>query len=104
MRTKSLNALREDYEGVCNALEELPDEPGTTEAKAASFHSKLLTFEIYFAISISHKVFFITEQLATYLQDKQMTLTQAVESANDIVTTLKTVRTRGTICKDMAKH
>ena len=74
VRTKSLNALREDYEGVCNALEELSNEPGTTGAKAAGFHSKLLTFEIYFAISISHKVFSITEQLATYLQDKHMTV------------------------------
>ena len=67
------------------SLDELSDEPGSTGTKAAGFLAKMETFECFSGFEFAHKVFVVTEQLATALQGKQITLTAAKTSAVNVV-------------------
>jgi len=95
VRSRAIRAVLQNYEAIMQALEELSEEPGPTGAKAAGFLSKLLTFEIFLGLNISYDVFSITEQLATALQSKQMTLTAAKVAALNVVSELEQMRTDG---------
>ena len=89
---KALKALLTDYKAVLEALDILSDESGPTEAKASGFFNKLMLFVTYFALFISQEIFYITEQFATSLQQVDMNITDAITSAESIITTLKSQR------------
>ena len=89
---KALKALLTDYKAVLEALDILSDESGLTEAKASGFFNKLMLFVTYFTLFISQEIFYITEQFATSLQQVDMNITDAITSAESIITTLKSQR------------
>lgn len=92
VRTRALNALLQNYAAVIAALDEISDEPGSTGSKAAGFVVKLKTFECFFGLSISKKIFAVTEQLAIYLQNASMTLSGAMEHVTIVLATLDQFR------------
>ena len=92
VRTASLKAILVKYGAVIDALYELSDEPGPTGAKAAGFCTKLQTFECLLAVTICYKVFVFTEQLSAALQNKTLTLTGSLQTATEVMSTLKHMR------------
>ena len=92
VRARALNALLQHYEAVIKALDKLSDEPGPTGAKAEGFCSKLMSFDCLLYLKISQRVFSIVEQLASSLQKKTMTLSDARENVSNVVSSLKSMR------------
>jgi hypothetical protein len=92
VRARALDSVLSNYKPVMESLDELSDEPGSMGAKAAGFLAKMKTFECFSGLKFAHKVFVVTEQLATALQSKQITLTAAKTSAMNVVGTLKEMR------------
>jgi Domain of unknown function (DUF4371)/hAT family C-terminal dimerisation region len=111
VRTRALKAVLTNYLAVMESLDQMSDAAGPAGSKAQGLMDKMKTFECFFGISISYEVFSVTEQLATALQSKVMTLTGARTSALAVVSTLKQLRSEESfssvwnkVCQTASEH
>ena len=80
-----MNAVLRNYRALMESLDELYDENGPPGAKADGLLDKMRTCEYFMGFAMCNEVFRITEQLATALQRKQMTLSGSRASAMTVV-------------------
>jgi hypothetical protein len=71
----------------------LSNEPGPTGAKADGFAAKLKSFDCVLAFTVAHKVFVITEELSTTLQNSELSLQGARENVKSVTQVLRSMRT-----------
>jgi hypothetical protein len=92
VRARSLGTLLKHYDTVLAALDVLSNEPGPTGTKADGFVMKLRSFECFLTLRVAYKVFAITEELGTTLQNKKMSLSGARENVKSVTSVLESMR------------
>ena len=92
VRARSLGTLLKHYEAVITALDVLSSEPGLTGTKADGFVTKLRSFECLLTLKVTYKVFAITEELGTTLQNRKMSLSGARENVKSVTSVLESMR------------
>ena len=83
VRTGALEAIIENYKVLLETMLDVQNSGKDEYAmKAAGFLQSLDKFSTYYGLKLSHLVFSATEQFSTMLQSKNLTIQEALHSAN----------------------